>query len=31
MPAFGSLSQEKRWQLVRYIRTLKATGAATAH
>ncbi len=31
MPAFGSLSQEKRWQLVRYIRTLKATKAATAH
>jgi len=32
MPAFGSLSQEKRWQLVRYIRTLKSpTKAAAAH
>lgn len=32
MPSFGSLSEEKRWQLVRYIRTLKApTKAAAAH
>ena len=31
MPAFGSMSDEKRWQLVRYIRTLKATKTATAH
>jgi mono/diheme cytochrome c family protein len=31
MPAFGSISQEKRWQLVRYLRTLKATKTATAH
>jgi len=32
MPAFGSMSQEKRWQLVRFIRTLKAPAkTATAH
>jgi len=32
MPSFGSLSEEKRWQLVRYIRALKApTKSAGAH
>jgi mono/diheme cytochrome c family protein len=32
MPAFGSISQENRWQLVRFIRTLKSpTKTATAH
>jgi mono/diheme cytochrome c family protein len=32
MPAFGSLSQEKRWQVVRFIRTLKAPPkTAAAH
>jgi mono/diheme cytochrome c family protein len=32
MPAFGSMSQEKLWQLVRYIRTLKtSTKTAAAH
>jgi mono/diheme cytochrome c family protein len=32
MPAFGSMSQEKLWQLVRFIRTLKSsTKAAAAH
>lgn len=32
MPAFGSMSQDKLWQLVRYIRTLKApTKTAAAH
>lgn len=31
MPAFGSMSQEKRWQLVRFIRTLKLTKTASVH
>lgn len=30
MPAFGSMTDEKRWQLVSYIRTLKATKTAAA-
>ena len=31
MPAFGSIDQTKRWELVRYIRTLKPGKTAAAH
>jgi mono/diheme cytochrome c family protein len=31
MPAFGEMSEEKRWQIVSYIRTLKATKVASSH